>query len=62
MSDDKEIEASKPTAEHVEVDSSKDARLAAEAEHQTTLLQALKQNRKAAVRYSPEEPSKDCRD
>lgn len=47
---DKEIELTKAPAEHVEHDdANKDAKIASEQEHTTTLWQALKTNRKSAL-------------
>jgi len=45
----KEIEAVKAAAEHVEHDAHKDAKIASEQEHATTLWQALKTNKKSAL-------------
>lgn len=51
MADAKEIDEApaRASAEHIEHETTKDARLASDLEHQTTLWQALKTNRKAAL-------------
>ena len=48
--EDTKIEAEKTGIDHVEqIETTKEAKIAAEAEHQTTLWQALKDNKKAAL-------------
>lgn len=49
MADDKDVQTVKAPAEHIEHESTKDAKLASDIEHETTLWQALKTNRKAAL-------------